>query len=76
MSLLFSPFSVGPLELANRVTVAPMCQYSALDGSMTDWHLQHLANLLVVFREGEPRPRDRHRDFSHVRPSRHHGPLD
>jgi 2,4-dienoyl-CoA reductase-like NADH-dependent reductase (Old Yellow Enzyme family) len=47
MSLLFSPLSVGPLELANRVTVAPMCQYSALDGSMTDWHLQHLANLAL-----------------------------
>jgi 2,4-dienoyl-CoA reductase-like NADH-dependent reductase (Old Yellow Enzyme family) len=47
MSLLFSPFSVGPLELANRVTIAPMCQYSALDGSMTDWHLQHLANLAL-----------------------------
>jgi 2,4-dienoyl-CoA reductase-like NADH-dependent reductase (Old Yellow Enzyme family) len=44
-SKLFTPFSIGQLELANRITVSPMCQYSAVDGSMTDWHLMHLGNL-------------------------------
>ena len=44
-SKLFTPFSIGKLELANRIAIAPMCQYSAVDGSMTDWHLQHLGNL-------------------------------
>lgn len=44
-SKLFSPLSIGRMELPNRVTVAAMCQYSAVDGSMTDWHMQHLGNL-------------------------------
>lgn len=42
---LFTPFTVGSNELANRIVVAPMCQYSAEDGCMTDWHLMHLGNL-------------------------------
>ena len=46
-STLFSPFEIGPMALANRVTVAAMCQYSAIDGCMTDWHLQHLGNLAL-----------------------------
>jgi 2,4-dienoyl-CoA reductase-like NADH-dependent reductase (Old Yellow Enzyme family) len=40
-SKLFSPLRLGPVELPNRIAVAPMCQYSADDGSATDWHLQH-----------------------------------
>lgn len=44
-SLLFSPLALGSLQLSNRLVVAPMCQYSANDGSMTDWHAQHLAQL-------------------------------
>lgn len=40
-SKLFSPLRLGPVDLANRIAVAPMCQYSADDGSATDWHLQH-----------------------------------
>ena len=44
-STLFTPIAIGPMTLANRVTVAAMCQYSAIDGCMTDWHLQHLGNL-------------------------------
>jgi 2,4-dienoyl-CoA reductase-like NADH-dependent reductase (Old Yellow Enzyme family) len=46
-SKLFTPFSIGGMELANRITVAPMCQYSAVDGSMTDWHLMHLGTLAL-----------------------------
>jgi 2,4-dienoyl-CoA reductase-like NADH-dependent reductase (Old Yellow Enzyme family) len=45
MSALFSPFRVGALELSNRIVIAPMCQYSAVDGSATDWHTIHLGNL-------------------------------
>lgn len=44
---LFSPFNVGGLELANRIVIAPMCQYSATDGCMTDWHLIHLGGLAM-----------------------------
>lgn len=47
MSQLFSPFSISTLELSNRITIAPMCQYSAVAGSMTDWHLMHLGNLAL-----------------------------
>jgi 2,4-dienoyl-CoA reductase-like NADH-dependent reductase (Old Yellow Enzyme family) len=45
MSKLFTPFRVGALELVNRIVVAPMCQYSAVNGCMTDWHLIHLGQL-------------------------------
>ncbi len=42
---LFEPLAVGSLQLANRIVIAPMCQYSAVDGRMTDWHLIHLGQL-------------------------------
>lgn len=42
---LFAPLDVGSLKLANRIVIAPMCQYSAVDGQMTDWHLIHLGHL-------------------------------
>jgi 2,4-dienoyl-CoA reductase-like NADH-dependent reductase (Old Yellow Enzyme family) len=45
---LFDPLRVGPLTIANRVAIAPMCQYSAHDGSATDWHLQHLMQLAIA----------------------------
>ncbi|HEX3158026.1 MAG TPA: NADH:flavin oxidoreductase/NADH oxidase [Gemmatimonadaceae bacterium] len=44
---LFTPLRVGGLELANRIVIAPMCQYSAVDGCMTDWHLIHLGHLAL-----------------------------
>ena len=44
---LFSPIRVGRLDLPNRIAVAPMCQYSADDGSASDWHLQHWMNLAM-----------------------------
>lgn len=47
MSQLFSPLKLGNFTLPNRITVAPMCQYSAIDGSMTDWHIMHLGSLAV-----------------------------
>src|SRR5690606_9178813 len=30
-----------------RIVIAPMCQYSAVDGCMTDWHLIHLGQLAL-----------------------------
>jgi len=54
-SVLFSPLRLADLNLANRIVVSPMCQYSANDGVMSDWHMTHLgmlansgAGLLVV----------------------------
>ena len=46
-SHLFTPLTIGPVTAPNRIAVAPMCQYSADDGSMTDWHLQHVMNLAM-----------------------------
>lgn len=47
MSHLFSPFALGPLALKNRIVIAPMCQYSAVDGAATDWHRVHLGHLAL-----------------------------
>jgi NADPH2 dehydrogenase len=47
MSRLFEPLELGPLKLANRVIVSPMCQYSARDGSAQDWHRVHLGGLSI-----------------------------
>ena len=50
MSLLFTPLTLpaprGGLRLPNRIVVAPMCQYSAVNGEASDWHLMHWGNLL------------------------------
>jgi 2,4-dienoyl-CoA reductase-like NADH-dependent reductase (Old Yellow Enzyme family) len=45
--VLFTPIKLGKLELANRIVIAPMCQYSANDGCMNDWHLVHLGHLAI-----------------------------
>jgi 2,4-dienoyl-CoA reductase-like NADH-dependent reductase (Old Yellow Enzyme family) len=36
---------LGGIVLPNRIVVSPMCQYSADDGSMNDWHFVHLGHL-------------------------------
>lgn len=40
-NLLFSPLRLRDLVLKNRVVVAPMHQYAAVDGFPTDWHLMN-----------------------------------
>jgi 2,4-dienoyl-CoA reductase-like NADH-dependent reductase (Old Yellow Enzyme family) len=48
MSQLFEPFQIGALRLANRIIIAPMCQYSATaEGTATDWHTIHLGHLAL-----------------------------
>ena len=42
---LFTPVDVGGITLPNRIVISPMCQYSADDGCMTDWHQVHLGHL-------------------------------
>ena len=50
MSLLFTPLTLpspaGGLALANRIVIAPMCQYMAQHGEANDWHLTHWTSLL------------------------------
>lgn len=43
MSLLFTPVEIGSLQARNRLWVAPMCQYSSVDGMPNTWHLTHLS---------------------------------
>jgi 2,4-dienoyl-CoA reductase-like NADH-dependent reductase (Old Yellow Enzyme family) len=45
--LLFRPLTLRGTTFANRVWLAPMCQYSAVDGVPGDWHLVHLATRAV-----------------------------
>src|SRR5215213_2781270 len=47
MSVLFSPLRLRDVTFKNRVFVSPMCQYSAVDGLPTDWHLVHLGSRAV-----------------------------
>jgi 2,4-dienoyl-CoA reductase-like NADH-dependent reductase (Old Yellow Enzyme family) len=45
MSALFQPFKLKSITLRNRIAVPPMCQYSAVDGRVGDWHLGHYASM-------------------------------
>lgn len=42
MAKLFEAFKLKNHTLRNRLVVSPMCQYSAVDGAATNWHLVHL----------------------------------
>ena len=44
---LFTPLKIRNHEFRNRIVIAPMCQYSAVDGCMTDWHVIHLGHLAL-----------------------------
>ena len=46
-SQLFTPYALGPVQLSNRIAVAPMCQYSADEGKATAWHMIHLGQLAL-----------------------------
>jgi len=46
-SRLFSPIALRGLTLPNRIVVSPMCQYSAVDGTVGDWHIMHLGQFAV-----------------------------
>ncbi|MES2509746.1 MAG: NADH:flavin oxidoreductase/NADH oxidase [Pseudomonadota bacterium] len=67
---LFQPYRLRDIVARNRVVVAPMQQYSAVDGHATDWHLAHLGRFAmggagIVFVEStavEARGRNAHGD--------------
>jgi len=41
-ALLFQEIVLREVRARNRIVVSPMCQYSAKDGQVSDWHLVHL----------------------------------
>ncbi|WP_345955115.1 NADH:flavin oxidoreductase/NADH oxidase [Mucilaginibacter sp. PAMB04168] len=45
MKTLFTPLKIKSVELKNRITVSPMCEYSSEDGFANDWHLVHLGSM-------------------------------
>ena len=47
MSALFQPITLRELTLPNRIVVSPMCQYSAVNGCASDWHVIHLGHLAL-----------------------------
>jgi len=70
MAHLFDPLALRSVQLANRIVVSPMCQYSSVDGFANDWHYVHLGSHAVggpslvfteasaVTAEGRISPRD------------------
>lgn len=53
---LFRPVKLRSIEARNRVVISPMCQYSAHEGHMDDWHVVHLGRFAtggagIVFTE-------------------------
>ena len=44
MSLLFTPLTLRGITFRNRISISPMCQYSAVDGVANHWHLVHLGS--------------------------------
>lgn len=45
LDILFQPYTLRDLVLRNRIVVSPMATYSAVDGFVTDWHVQHVGKL-------------------------------
>ena len=41
MSMLFTPLKIRNITIKNRIGMPPMCQYSAQNGYVTDWHIVH-----------------------------------
>lgn len=44
---LLSALTIRGVTLRNRIVVSPMCQYCAVDGMASDWHLVHLGSRAV-----------------------------
>jgi 2,4-dienoyl-CoA reductase-like NADH-dependent reductase (Old Yellow Enzyme family) len=45
--LLFTPLAIRDVTFKNRVVIAPMATYSAIDGIAQDWHLAHLGRFAL-----------------------------
>lgn len=43
---LFQPLKLRGMTLQNRIMLSPLCQYSAQDGHLTDWHITHLGGII------------------------------
>ena len=41
-------FKISNVKLNNRICIAPMCQYSAINGNPSKWHYSHLGRLMKL----------------------------
>jgi 2,4-dienoyl-CoA reductase-like NADH-dependent reductase (Old Yellow Enzyme family) len=46
--MLFRPITFRSVTARNRIVMSPMCQYSAIEGVPTDWHIVHLGSRAVA----------------------------
>jgi 2,4-dienoyl-CoA reductase-like NADH-dependent reductase (Old Yellow Enzyme family) len=44
--MILDPFKINKITLPNRIVVAPMCQYSAINGCPSQWHYGHFHQLV------------------------------
>lgn len=47
LPLLFTPLELRGVRIPNRIAVSPMCQYSAHDGQVDDWHFANIAQFAI-----------------------------
>ena len=46
-SSLFSPIQLRSIAIPNRITISPMCQYSAVEGNANEWHMSHYMQMAI-----------------------------
>jgi 2,4-dienoyl-CoA reductase-like NADH-dependent reductase (Old Yellow Enzyme family) len=46
-SNIFDPLIIRSHTIPNRIVISPMCQYSAIDGNITDWHIGHYLQMAI-----------------------------
>lgn len=47
MPTLFTPLTIRGVTLRHRLVIAPMCQYSAEDGVVGEWHFAHYSSFAL-----------------------------
>ena len=44
---IFSSIALRSLDVSNRIVISPMCQYSAKNGNVTEWHIAHYLQMAL-----------------------------
>ena len=47
MAHLFNTFKLKEVTLRNRIGVSPMCQYSATEGFVNEWHIVNAGSFFI-----------------------------
>jgi 2,4-dienoyl-CoA reductase-like NADH-dependent reductase (Old Yellow Enzyme family) len=54
--LPYLPLKIKDITFKTSIAIAPMCQYSAVDGFANDWHLVHLGSRAIGRRFNYSKP--------------------